>query len=226
MARRTLTPALIVDAAVAIAARAEPNGLSGRVLGDELGVDRSAVWRHFADQDALLRAVGDRLVELALAVVPAGLPPHERMMALARALVGVFAAHPYVGAAIASRTTQGPGELAAVEFTLQALREAGVPRGQLARLQRTLADTLLGYAGFRAGRALLSEEIRQRDQQAWMGAYATVSPATHPAIAEQVGELAAVTDDEVLETLLAALWAIVRLVVDDPEVEGRGDGEH
>ncbi len=217
MARRTLTPATIVDAAVAIAARAEPNGLTGRALGEALGVDRSAVWRHFADQDALLRAVGDRLVQLALAAVPDGLAPHHRMMALARALVATFAAHPHVGAAIAARTTQGPGEIDAVEFTLQALREAGVPRDQLARQQRALADAILGYAGFRAARALLSEEIRQRDQQAWMGAYATVSPVTHPAIAEHIVDLAAVTDDDVLETLLTALWAAVQTVVDHAE---------
>ena len=139
------------------------------------------------------------------------------MMALARALVATFAAHPHVGAAIAARTTQGPGEIDAVEFTLQALREAGVPRDQLARQQRALADAILGYAGFRAARALLSEEIRQRDQQAWMGAYATVSPVTHPAIAEHVVDLAAATDDDVLETLLTALWAAVQTVVDHAE---------
>ncbi|MFT3876505.1 MAG: TetR/AcrR family transcriptional regulator C-terminal domain-containing protein [Propioniciclava sp.] len=214
MARRTLTPATIVDAAVAIAARAEPDGLTGRVLGAELGVDRSAVWRHFKDHDALLRAVGDRLLRMALDAVPARLAPHERMMALARSVVGTFVAHPHVGAAISGRTTQGEGELAMVEFTLQALGEAGVPAEQCARQQRTLADTILGYAGLRASKALLSEEIRQRDQQAWMGTYATVSPQTHPAIARHVTDLAAVTDDDVLESLLAALWAAVRGVID------------
>lgn len=214
MTRRTLTPAVIVDAAIAIAARGDANGLTGRTLGDELGVDRSAVWRHFQDQDALLRAVGDRLVQLALAAVPDGLPPHQRMMAFARALVATFATHPGVGAAVAGRTTQGPGELQAVEVTLQALREAGVPDHQLAAQQRTLADAILSYAGFRAGRALLSDEIRQRDQQAWMGAYATASPQQYPAIAAHVQQLAAVTDDDVLETLLAALWAAVQNVID------------
>ncbi|MFT4296791.1 MAG: TetR/AcrR family transcriptional regulator C-terminal domain-containing protein [Micropruina sp.] len=221
MSRRLLSPAMIVDAAVAIAARPDAGPLTGRVLGDELGVDRSAVWRHFPDQDALLRAVGDRLLELALAAVPDGLDPERRMMALARAVVATFVDHPQIGAVIASRTTQGPGELATVEFTLRALREAGVPHDQVGRQQRILADTVLSYAGMRAGRALLTDEIRRRDQQAWMGTYATASAQTHPAIADHVHALAAVTDDEVLEGLLAALAIAVRTVAERP---AEGDG--
>lgn len=214
MARRTLTPSAIVDAAIAIAARAEPHGLTGRVLGDELGVDRSAVWRHFKDQDALLRAVGDRLLTMALDEVPAGLAPQERMMALARALVRAFVAHPHVGAVLGGRTTQGAGEFAVVEFSLQALREAGVPADQIARQQRMIADTILSYASLRAGQVLLPPEVQRGDRQAWAGAYAAASPETYPAIAEHVMDLAAVSDDDVLEALLTALWAAVRTVID------------
>lgn len=213
MARKTLTPSAIVDAAIAIAARSEPGGLTGRVLGDELGVDRSAVWRHFKDQDALLRAVGDRLLTMALEAVPAGLTPQDRMMALARALVGAFVAHPHVGAVLGGRTTQGPGEFAVVEFSLQALHEAGVPADQIARQQRMIADTILGYASLRAGQELLPPEVRRSDRQAWAGAYAVASPETYPAIAEHVMDLAAVSDDDVLEALLDALWAAVRAVI-------------
>lgn len=219
MPRKTLTPAAIVDAAVAIAARADGPGLTGRTLGEELGVDRSAVWRHFADQDALLCAVGDRLLEMALAAVPPGLPPHERTMALGRAIVAVFAAHPHVGAVIGARTTQGPGELATVELTLTALREAGVPADQIAPQQRMIADVLLSYASQRAAQQLLPPELRRRDQQAWAGTYATVSPQTYPAIAAHAAELASVTDDAVLESLLSALWAAIQTVI------ARSEGE-
>ncbi|MFT4228197.1 TetR/AcrR family transcriptional regulator [Micropruina sp.] len=216
MPRQSLSPRLIVDAAVAIAGRPGASVLSGRALGDELGVDRSAVWRHFPDQDALLRAVGDRLLELALAAVPDGLDPEVRMRALARSVVATFVAHPQVGALIAGRTTQGRGELAMVEFTLCALREAGVPHDQVGRHQRVLADTILSYAGMRAGRALLSDDLRRRDQQAWVGTYATASAESYPAIADHVQELAAVTDDDVLESLLTALAVGVRAVADQP----------
>ena len=210
MARKTLTPAAIVDAALTITARKDATALTGGTLGKELGVDRSAVWRHFKDHDALLRAVGDRLLQMALDEVPSTLPPHERMMTLARALVRTFTAHPSIGMIISGRTTQGHGEFAVVEFTLQALHEAGVPDELIAPQQRMIADTIFSYASMRAAQALLPAELRCNDHQAWAGAYATLSPETHPAIARYSGELAAVSDDDVLETLLSALWVAVQ----------------
>lgn len=210
--RAPLSPDRIVDAALAIAARAAPDGLTGRALGAELGVDRSAVWRHFVDRDALLLAVGDRLLAVALAAVPEDLAPHERMMALGRGIVAAYEAHPHVGALVACRTTQGPGEMAVVEAMLGALSEAGVPADQVPRYQRMLADTLLGYAGLRAGYACLAEDARRRDLQAWVGAYATAPAADFPEISARALDLAEVSDDDVFATLLDALWSAVRAV--------------
>ncbi|MFT3660669.1 MAG: TetR family transcriptional regulator [Gordonia sp. (in: high G+C Gram-positive bacteria)] len=213
MPRRTLTQEAIVDAAVAVAGRREVESITGRVLGEELGVDRSAIWRHFADQDALLRAIGDRLLQTALAEVPEGLAPHDRMTAFARALVSVFAAHPAIGAVIGGRTTRGPGEFAVVEFTLTALTEVGVPADRIAAQQRMIADTVLGYASLRAHQELLPPDLRRGDVQAWSGSYAAASPQAHPAIARHALELAQVSDDQVLEALLEALWASVKTIV-------------
>ncbi|ALJ20470.1 TetR/AcrR family transcriptional regulator C-terminal domain-containing protein [Microbacterium sp. No. 7] len=212
MTRRTLAPAVIVDAAIAAAARGDDAPLSGRTLGDALGVDRSAIWRHFADHDALLRAAGDRLLRLALDEVPTDLVPHERMMALARALVRVFVRHAGIGALVAGRTTGGPAEIDVVELTLRALDEAGVPPEQVAHQQRMIADAVLGYAGMRATQALLPAAQRQHDLLAWGAVYAGVSAQTHPAIAAHLPALAAVTDDDVLESLLAALWRAVQSI--------------
>lgn len=212
MARKTLTPETIVDAAIAISARNDGDAITGRTLGDELGVDRSAVWRHFADQDALLRAIGDRLLVMSLANVAADLPPHERMKALARSLVHTFEAHPSIGAAVAGRTTQEAAEFAVVEATLQALLEVGVPADRLAGQQRMIAETILGYANLRASQALLPPEIRRGDRLAWSDSYAAASRASYPAIAQHALDLATVSDDEVLELLLDALWASVQTI--------------
>ncbi|MGW9433958.1 TetR/AcrR family transcriptional regulator [Streptomyces decoyicus] len=204
--RRTvrLSPEVIVGAAVRVAARAEPDGLTGKALGNELGVDRSAVWRHFADRDALLLAVGDRLLKMAVDGVPQGLAPRERLVHLAGSVVELYVAHPYVGAAVACRTLRGPGELAAIEMTLASLQELGLSKETTARFQRMFADTVLSYAGMRAGYAVLPQQIRDADEQLWAGTHATVSPECYPALAAHVPYLARQDDDSVFASLLEA----------------------
>jgi AcrR family transcriptional regulator len=213
MPRRTLTPAIIVDAAVALGRGREHTKLTGKALGDALGVDRSAIWRHFADQDALLRAVGDRLLTMALARVDAAGTARDRLKELARAVVAVFVEHPMIGAVTAGRTTQGPGELTLVEFTLQALSEAGVADAELARVQRTFADTLLGYAGLRANQELLPEAVRRHDREAWSRTYATAPAEEYPMIADHVTALAGVSDETVLEAILISLSDAVDRII-------------
>ncbi|WP_051107776.1 TetR/AcrR family transcriptional regulator [Actinomadura atramentaria] len=211
--KERLTRERIVDAAVAIAARGEPDGLTGRALGAELGVDRSAVWRHFPDKDALLLAVGDRLLGMAADRaadrVPAGFGPRERLSALAREVVRVYVAHPYVGAAVASRTTRGPGEFRIVEAMLAALAEVGLAEADVVRYYRMLADTVLAYAGNRAQYAVLPPDVRSGDERAWLAEYAALNPAEFPEITARARRLAEVTDDTVLDTLLEGLWLAV-----------------
>ncbi|WP_430332937.1 TetR/AcrR family transcriptional regulator [Rhodococcus sp. ACT016] len=221
--RRRLTPELVVDTAVRIAARRRSDGLTGRALGEELGVDRSAVWRHFADKDALLRAVGDRLLSMALDRVPGGVGPRERLEHLARAVVGVFTTHPYVGAAVASRTTRGPGEFAAVEMMLTALAELGLSTVDVVRYQRMFADTVLSYAGVRAGYAVLPQTLRDADERAWGHDYVGADPVMYPAIAKHAPQLAQVSAEMVLDTLLEAFWVAVDARRTDTSPEGNPD---
>ncbi|QHC22977.1 TetR/AcrR family transcriptional regulator [Streptomyces sp. GS7] len=209
-----LSPEAIVDAAVRVAARAEEDGLTGRALGEELGVDRSAVWRHFADRDALLLAVGDRLLRMAVAQVPDGLAARERLQSLARSVVEVYVAHPFVGAAVACRTTRGPGEFAAVEMMLVGLQEIGLRAEAVARFQRMLADTVLAHAGMRAGYAVLPQHVKDGDEQAWAAACATLSPERYPALTAHVPYLAKQDDDRVLDALLEAFWLAVEATAD------------
>lgn len=204
-----LTRDRIVEAAVRIAARGRPDGLTGRALGEELGVDRSAVWRHFTDKDALLRAVGDRLLTLAYEQVTAGLEPKARLEALARAVVRVFVGHPYVGSAIASRTTRGPGEFAVVDMMLTALAELGLSPDDVVRYQRMLAVSVLSYAGVSAGYAVLPQKVREADERAWTREYFAADAEQYPGIAEYSARLAAVGPDAVLDTMIEAFWTAV-----------------
>ena len=50
----------ICQAALELLADTDAATFSMRALGDYLGVDPTAVYRHFSDKDDLLREVGDR----------------------------------------------------------------------------------------------------------------------------------------------------------------------
>jgi AcrR family transcriptional regulator len=204
-----LSREMIIQAGVRIAARGQHDGLTGASLGEELGVDRSAVWRHFPDKDALLLAVGDRLLAMAVAQVPPGLGPRSRLEYLALAVVDVFETHPCVGAAMASRTTRGEGEFAAVEMMLGALGELGLPAGEIPRFYRMLADTLLAYAGMCAQYAVLPQAAKNGDEHAWTAEYPALDPHRYPAIAAHATALAKVDDDTVFDTLLEAFWIAI-----------------
>jgi AcrR family transcriptional regulator len=200
-----LTPETIVDAAVRIAARADPAGLSGRAIGAELGVDRSAVWRHFADQDALLLAVGDRFLQMAVDRVPDDSGPAQRLRALAVGVVEVFEQHPFVGAQLASRFTHSHGEFAGTEMILQSLEALGLDDDDVARFERIVADTVLAYAGMRAVNATLSSRARERQALAYKASYAAADEDRYPALNKHLERLSRQKDDEVFAGLLDAL---------------------
>src|SRR5919197_5639609 len=53
----------IVDVAMALVERDGPEALSMRRLGAELGVEAMSLYHHVANRDALVRAVGERMLQ-------------------------------------------------------------------------------------------------------------------------------------------------------------------
>jgi TetR/AcrR family transcriptional regulator, tetracycline repressor protein len=70
---RRLTRDRIVDEALALVDREGADALTMRNLGAALGVDPTAVYRHFRDKDEILLAMADRL----FAEMADGIRPHE-----------------------------------------------------------------------------------------------------------------------------------------------------
>ena len=97
MPKTILTPDDFVEAALAIAARAEPDGLSvSRVGTNSRSTDRPCGISP-TGRRALLRAVGDRLMQLAPQQVPANLAPRERLRAASPQRRQTFVAYPAWG---------------------------------------------------------------------------------------------------------------------------------
>jgi AcrR family transcriptional regulator len=119
---------LIVETALRLAQGTSPSALSFRNLGRELGVDPTAVYRHFDSKAQLLAVAADRLLERLVDAAPAGLGWSDRLRAGAVGYLDALIEHPVLAFECGGyHVTGGPGEAAARELILGALDEAGLP---------------------------------------------------------------------------------------------------
>ena len=77
------------------------SALSMRALGSELGVDATALYRHFPNKDSLVAAMVDRMLREALeSHDPAGKSPREKILDLVLSMRRAFERHPDIGIAL------------------------------------------------------------------------------------------------------------------------------
>ena len=97
-----LTPDVIAAAALEIGDRDGPAALTMRRIAAGLGCDPMALYRHFADREALLDAVADRALA-DVAVPPDDQPWDTRLTALLTDIRAAALAHPGIAAHLAGR---------------------------------------------------------------------------------------------------------------------------
>ncbi|MEZ0068870.1 AcrR family transcriptional regulator [Streptacidiphilus sp. MAP12-20] len=210
-----LTPEAIIEASLRIAARGSADAFTVRRLGEELGADPTAVYRHFRDKDELLLEVADRTLGEVLDSIPEGLNWQDRIRALADGSLAVALKYPAVASAMASRTTRRPNEFRVVELILGAVTEAGLSGTDAAVHYRMVGDSLLALVGQRAAYLLFSPEARAADESAWNREYRLVDPEAFPQITKAALELAGVSQDQVYDARVEALiTAIERRAVE------------
>lgn len=213
-ARRTTSVALsqerIVTACLELVENGGPGALTFRAIGRHLGVDATAVYRHFRDKDDLVLALADRLYEEALD----GFTPGESWLETVRDAVTrihrAFANHPQAALLAAARSTRREAELRAIEILLDALRRGGFAPRDAARYERALGDYALSWAAFEASFGMLPAEVREGDAAAPL-VYAAQSPDRYPRLAECARHLPPVTESQfttALEIFLAGLRAL------------------
>jgi AcrR family transcriptional regulator len=111
-------------AAVGVADRGGLDGLSMRKLGQELGVDAMALYRHVRNKDDLL----DGLVEAIVGQIDRPQPGDEWQATLrgqAMAARRVMLSHPWARQVLEERGTGGPATLTHIESALATLRDGG-----------------------------------------------------------------------------------------------------
>lgn len=148
----------LLQAAVKTLQKQGFNALTLRAVGAELGVSRTALYRHFADKSALLTAVaaeGFRTLRLELADAwggaGRGLPGFEAMGA---AYVRFALAHPWhyrvmfgsgfqLNPADAELRSEGPAAFAVLVDALLELQQDGLVRGDAPELQARFVWSLV-----------------------------------------------------------------------------------
>ncbi|MFI6586926.1 TetR/AcrR family transcriptional regulator [Embleya sp. NPDC050493] len=200
-----LTPEAIIDASLRIAARGSSDAFTIRRLGEELGTDPTAIYRHFRDKDELLLSVADRTLGEVLDSIPDGLDWRDRLRALADGSLAVALKYPVVASTMASRTTRRPNEFRVVELILGMVTEAGLDGADAVLHYRMVGDSLLAYVGQRAAYLLFDPEVRASDESAWNVEYRLVDRQGFPHITRLSAELAEVSQDRVFHVRVEAL---------------------
>ncbi|MDI2126166.1 TetR/AcrR family transcriptional regulator [Yinghuangia seranimata] len=206
-----LTPDAIIEASLRIAARGSADAFTIRRLGEELGADPTAIYRHFRDKDELLLSVFDRSLGEVLASIPPGLDWKDRLRALAAGSLAVALKYPAVAGAMTSRTTRRANEFHVVELILGAVTEAGLSGAEAVVHYRMFGDSVLAFVGQRAEYLLLEPDAQASDDAAWTVEYRRVDAREFPHITALGAELAAVTHDQIFHTRVEALISAVEL---------------
>lgn len=193
--RARLDAAMIIEAGLELASTPGVTSISVRDLGARLGADPTAIYRHFRSKDALMEALLDELNGRAVASID--VPADDwaaRLRRLAEVTLDWYGRYPAIAIEATSLTTHGPGELAAIEFMLDAFHRAGLRDGELIRHYALLASHVLAVsAGIARSRA---ERGGDDDTSPWFDAPLLADPRSFPLIAANAAALADLQDRE------------------------------
>ncbi|MFL5724109.1 MAG: TetR/AcrR family transcriptional regulator [Chloroflexota bacterium] len=172
----------LVAATVRIADGQGSGAVTMRRLGAELGVDPTAVYRHFGSKDELLQAAADWLVAGAFE----GYEPRGEWADDLRAMIihirRRYLRHPELLRLVA--TARGPvrSEPGATDRVLGMLRDGGLPPEDVVPAFEVLQDYLIGFTVLDAG------SLGQSPDE-WRRAFHDVAPAAYPHLAASVDAL-------------------------------------
>ncbi|WP_436776142.1 TetR/AcrR family transcriptional regulator [Yinghuangia sp. YIM S09857] len=209
--RPGLSPERIVDGCIALLDEQGPDALTFRRIGAYLGVDPTALYRHFRDKDELVLAVADRLLARSME----NFTPSDDWRGTLRDMLArsreVYLAHPEAAVLSVARTTRRPAEMAAVETILGTLADAGFPPEEAVRYYRVLVDFVLSWSGLEAAYLTLDQEARSGDEGAWSREYAGAPADRYPRIAAASAYLPTVEPQDNFELALDLLLDAVEV---------------
>jgi AcrR family transcriptional regulator len=196
---------VFIDAALRLASRPNSLTLTYRELGKEVGVDPTAVYRHFQSKESLLQELLDRILRMAHAKVTTPTTRWEDcLMEFAATTLDTFLEYPAIAVTATSLTTSGQGELDSIELILACFSEAGLHGRALAEQYAIFgAYVLAGAAGLAGDRA----ESSDPDSHEWFAGPLLANPSRNPLVASIRDDILALDHREMF---LAGVQQIVQ----------------
>ena len=142
--REPLTKERVLRAAVDLADRGGIEALSMRKLGQELGVDAMALYRHVRSKDDIL----DGAVDAVVAEIELPRPGDDWKADLRQQVMaarGVMLRHPWAPRVLEERGTAGPAVLAYIDSVLAILRAGGFAIDMAHHALHVLGSRILGF---------------------------------------------------------------------------------
>lgn len=201
--RVQLSAPVILDAAAIIVEREGPAALTLRKLGTELGVNHTAVLRHFAGKDQIVLGLAERVLEQALdGFVPDG-DWDDAFAQLARRVREAYLVHPGIASLVAARVSRSPAEFRGADLVLATFERAGFTGRDAAVLYRTVTDLTLALTAYEASVLALDPAARAGDELAMQREYLLASAGEFPHLAQAAPDLAGISSDEIFESALS-----------------------
>lgn len=142
--RAPLTKERVLRAAVDLADREGIDSLSMRRLGQVLGVDAMALYRHVRNKDEILDGIADVIVgEIALPDSPGDWKAALRTQVMAAR--GVMLRHPWAPKVIEERPTVSPTMLVYIDSVLAKLSDGGFSIDMAHHAIHVLGSRILGF---------------------------------------------------------------------------------
>ena len=192
----------ILDRALGVADAEGVGAVSVRRLARELGVTPMALYWHFESKEALLHALGDRLLAGMDLTRDARRPWAEQLRALIVSLTAVLRAHPSAAVLIGSLPdTASEHALRVIEIALDLLRSAGFSPEEAAHVTRQIVRTTTSMVV--AG--LAEAPAPGQDPGGKEAFLRSLPPARFPRVIEAAGALSAPDDPETFYDLVVEL---------------------
>jgi AcrR family transcriptional regulator len=140
-----LTRQRVLEAALALVDADGLETLSMRKLGAALGVEAMSVYKHVANNDALLDGLVDQLWVEVRDGLPASAEWAEQLRAYAQTMRAAVHRHPQAASLLLSRCVLPVPMVEIYAALLDTLRDAGFDSATAARTVRSLSGYVLGY---------------------------------------------------------------------------------